>query len=64
MPNDMGQRIRKARQARGLTQVQAARRAGWTQSRWSRLETAGNATLDTILRAALALQVPVYRLME
>ena len=53
--------LRDARLRSGLTQAQAARRAGITQSTWSRLELAGDShyTLATLDRAGAAVDAPL-----
>lgn len=54
----LGERIRDAREARGLTQAQLAAHVGTTQSAIARLEAAEytNFKLDTLLKIAAALQ--------
>lgn len=57
----LGRMLRDARLASGLTQSQAARRAGITQSTWSKLELTGNSrfTLATFDRAGIAVEAPL-----
>lgn len=54
----LGERIRDAREARGLTQAQLADLVGTTQSAIARLEAAEytNFKLDTLLKIAAALK--------
>jgi ribosome-binding protein aMBF1 (putative translation factor) len=54
----LGERIRDAREARGLTQAQLATLVGTTQSGIARLEAAEytNFKLDTLLKIAAALR--------
>jgi transcriptional regulator with XRE-family HTH domain len=50
-------RMRQLREAAGLTQAQAAKRAGILQSRWSNIESGDrtNVTVETMGRVAAAL---------
>jgi transcriptional regulator with XRE-family HTH domain len=52
----LGMRIRRRRRQLGLTQVDAAERAGVTYRTWRRLERDGRASIDDLVRAALALR--------
>lgn len=61
----IGRRVRDARIARGLTQEEAAHAAGIDYKRWQRLEQGVvNATLGTLTRAARALDVTFWDLVE
>lgn len=54
----LGQRLRDARRAAGLSQVQAARRTRISQGQWSEFETgASEPTLAVLRRMARALGV-------
>ena len=53
-----GARIRNARVAQGLTQVDVAARAGISQNSVSRIERGDGCALDTQLARAAALGVP------
>jgi transcriptional regulator with XRE-family HTH domain len=56
--------LRRLREARGLTQQQAARLAGLPRPTWATLESgSANPTLMVLLRVAGALQVPVEELI-
>ena len=52
----LGARIRRRRQQLGLTQIDAAERAGVAYRTWRRLERDGHASIDDLVRAALALR--------
>ena len=57
---DVGERIRTAREAAGLSQRELARRMGTSQSAIDRLEAGGvGATLTTLQRVAMALGMEV-----
>ena len=53
----MGEAIRRARQSRGLTQRELARRADADVTWLSRLEAGGNPAWGTIKRVAAALEM-------
>ena len=53
---DLGKRVRACRGALGWTQVAAAERAGISYRTWRRLETEGKASIDDLIRAAIALR--------
>jgi transcriptional regulator with XRE-family HTH domain len=57
----LGRMLRDARMASGLTQSQAAQRAGISQGTWSKLELTGNSrfTLATFDRAGMAVEAPL-----
>ena len=55
MAIDLGKRIRACRDARGWTQAAAAERAGVSYRTWRRMETQGKASIDDLIRAAIAL---------
>lgn len=59
-------RLTVAREAAGLTQAQAAKRAGMTQGQWSDLENGRYASpgLDVIKRAANAVGVTVADIVK
>lgn len=52
----LGQRIKRRRLGIGLTQANAASRAGVSYRTWRRLETEGKASIDDLIRAAVALR--------
>jgi len=52
----LGQRIKRRRLSIGLTQADAAARAGIAYRTWRRLETEGKASIEDLVRAALALR--------
>lgn len=54
--NELGTAVRKRRLALGLSQEQAAVRAGVGLRTWRRLESHGHATLETVVNAALVLR--------
>lgn len=54
---DLGLRIRACRTALGWTQAVAADRAGVSYRTWRRLESEGKASIDDLIRAAIALRV-------
>jgi transcriptional regulator with XRE-family HTH domain len=56
MAIDLGKRIRACRDALGWTQAAAAERAGVSYRTWRRLETQGTASIDDLIRAAVALR--------
>lgn len=53
---DLGKRVRACRAALGWTQIGAAERAGISYRTWRRLETEGKASIDDLIRAAIALR--------
>lgn len=53
---DLAQRIRERRVALGWPQLEAARRAGVAYRTWRRLETEGRASLEDMVKAAVALR--------
>ncbi|MDR6144350.1 transcriptional regulator with XRE-family HTH domain [Sphingomonas sp. SORGH_AS870] len=53
---DLGRRIQHRRLAMNLTQVDAAARAGVSYRTWRRLEAEGKASIDDLVRAAVALR--------
>lgn len=52
----LGQRIKRRRLGMGLTQADAAARAGIAYRTWRRLETEGKASIEDLVRAAVALR--------
>lgn len=56
MAASLGQRIRRRRLDLGYTQVDAAARAGISYRTWRRLESVGKASIDDLVRAAVALR--------
>ena len=56
MAVDLGKRVRACRDAFGWTQAAAAERAGISYRTWRRLETEGKASIDDLIRAAIALR--------
>jgi len=56
LTRQIGHRIRKRRTALGWTQVQAASRAGIAYRTWRRLEGEGKASLEDMVKAAVALR--------
>jgi transcriptional regulator with XRE-family HTH domain len=54
---DLGQRVRACRAALGWTQAESAERAGVSYRTWRRLEAEGKASIDDLIRAAIALRV-------
>lgn len=56
MAQAIGHRIRVRRLAMGWGQVEAADRAGVSYRTWRRLETEGKASIDDLVRAAIALR--------
>jgi transcriptional regulator with XRE-family HTH domain len=60
LPANLATNLRRLRQARGLSQQQAAHLAGLPRPTWATLESgSANPTIVVLLRAAAALQVPV-----
>jgi transcriptional regulator with XRE-family HTH domain len=53
---DLGSAIRSRRLAQGLTQEDASSRAGLGLRTWRRLETDGQATLETLINVAIVLR--------
>jgi transcriptional regulator with XRE-family HTH domain len=56
MAQAIGHRIRTRRLAMGWGQVEAADRAGVSYRTWRRMETEGKASIDDLVRAAIALR--------
>lgn len=54
--SDLAARIKARRVAMGWPQVEAARRAGVAYRTWRRLETEGQASLEDMVKAAVALR--------
>lgn len=54
---DVGERVRELRERRELSQTDLATKAGLNKETVNRLELGGNATLDTLFRVAIALEV-------
>jgi transcriptional regulator with XRE-family HTH domain len=52
----LGQRIKHRRLGMGLTQADAAARAGIAYRTWRRLEAEGKASIEDFVRAAMALR--------
>lgn len=52
----LGQRIKARRLAMGFTQADAAARAGVAYRTWRRLESEGKASIEDLVRAAIALR--------
>jgi transcriptional regulator with XRE-family HTH domain len=60
---ELGQRLRSAREAAGLTQEEAAHKAGIDYKRWQRLEQGTvNPTIRTLIRVADALGIGFWGL--
>lgn len=53
---DLAGRVRARRVALGWPQLEAAKRAGVAYRTWRRLETEGQASLEDLVKAALALR--------
>jgi transcriptional regulator with XRE-family HTH domain len=53
---EIGARVRARRLALNITQGAAAARAGVSYAAWRRLEASGAASLDVLVRAAIALR--------
>lgn len=53
---ELGQRVRTRRLGLGLTQRDAATRAGVAHRTWRRLEAEGYASIDDLVKAAIALR--------
>ena len=53
---DLGESIRARRIGQGWSQSEAAARAGIGTRTWRRLETDGQATIETLVNAAIALR--------
>lgn len=61
---EIGARIRTAREAAGLSQEDAAHRAGIDYKRWQRLEGGRvNATVRTLMRASGAVKTDIWALL-
>ncbi|WP_206667681.1 helix-turn-helix domain-containing protein [Muricoccus nepalensis] len=59
-----GMNVRKAREGRGLTQIELARLTGIAQSDLSAVERGvANSTIDTMARIAAAVREPLHRLL-
>ena len=56
LTRQIGQRIRKRRATLGWTQVEAASRAGVAYRTWRRLEDEGKASIEDMVKAAVALR--------
>jgi len=56
LATDLGARIRARRLGLGWSQTEAAARAGVAYRTWRRLESEGRASIDDLVRAALALR--------
>ncbi len=56
LTRQIGQRIRKRRATLGWTQVEAASRAGIAYRTWRRLEDEGKASIEDMVKAAVALR--------
>ena len=62
---EIGARIRTAREAAGLSQEDAAHRAGIDYKRWQRLETGRvNPTVRTLVRVSGALKTDLWTLLS
>jgi transcriptional regulator with XRE-family HTH domain len=60
----LGERIRKAREALGLSQREVAKRAGISHVQWARVESDENSpTVDTLKKIASALECDVKDLL-
>jgi len=57
---ELGQRLKKARQAQGLQQVELALRAGISRNTLLALESHGKASMNTLIRVAIALGQPEH----
>ena len=53
---EIGRKVQHRRLAMNLTQVDAASRAGVSYRTWRRLEAEGKASIDDLVRAAVALR--------
>ena len=53
---ELASRVRSRRLALGWSQIEAAQRAGVAYRTWRRLETEGRASLEDLVRAAIALR--------
>lgn len=53
---EIGLKVQRRRLAMNLTQVDAASRAGVSYRTWRRLEAEGKASIDDLIRAAVALR--------
>ncbi len=61
----LAENLRHLREARGVSQVAMARRAGLPRATWTHLESgAANPTLAVLLKVAAALQVRLEELLE
>ena len=56
LASTLGRRIKARRLAMGYTQADAASRAGVAYRTWRRLESEGKASIEDLIRAALALR--------
>jgi transcriptional regulator with XRE-family HTH domain len=60
----VGERLREARRARGLTQQRLAEESGLNAITISEIERGANTTVQTLQRLAIALRVQVGSLFE
>lgn len=56
LATSLGDRIRARRKAMGMTQADSASRAGVSYRTWRRMEGEGKASIDDLVRAAIALR--------
>lgn len=56
LAQDLADRIRTRRLALGLSQQEAAQRSGVAYRTWRRLETQGKASIEDLIKAAIALR--------
>ncbi len=62
---DIGKRLRKIREAKGLTQIEVAGKIGMDQSQYSRLEkNTTDPSMSTLLRIASALNIKLTDLFS
>src|SRR5260370_32565991 len=62
--SNLGQNIKKLREARSLTQNQLAKISGVPRPTWANLETgAANPTLSVLVKVAAALQVSIEEII-
>ena len=54
--SQMGRRIKTRRLALNLTQAEAAAKSGVAYRTWRRMETEGSASIEDLIRAAIALR--------
>lgn len=55
LTSGLGARIRARRAAMNITQAEAAKRSGVSDSTWRRMEAEGKASIEDMVRAALLL---------